>query len=86
MLGQLESNVEHAQAVESHPASAVSLLKDASRGQRLRAVEQTNVVEAQKATFEDVFALGVLAIHPPGEVQQKLLKNSLKEINILTSV
>src|SRR5207253_2252806 len=37
------------------------------------------VVEAQEATLEDVVALAVLAIDPPGEVQEQLVEDALEE-------
>ena len=43
------------------------------------AVEDADVVEAEEAALEDVAALGVLAVHPPGEVEQQLLEDALEE-------
>src|SRR5439155_1841537 len=51
----------------------------ASGGERRGAVEDADVVEAEKTALEDVLSLGVLAVHPPGEVQQELVEDALEE-------
>ncbi|MDC4224173.1 MAG: hypothetical protein MPW15_08085 [Candidatus Manganitrophus sp.] len=43
------------------------------------AVEDADVVEAEEAALEDVPALGVLAVHPPGEVEHQLVEHPLQE-------
>jgi hypothetical protein len=43
------------------------------------AVEHADVVEAEEAALEDVVALGVLAVDPPGEVEQQLVEHRLEE-------
>ena len=44
-------------------------------GQRRRAVDRADVVEAEEAALEHVVALGVLAVDPPGEVEQQLVED-----------
>ena len=58
---------------------AVGLLEVAAARQRRGAVEHADVVQAEEAALEDVLALGVLAVHPPGEVQQQLVEGALEE-------
>ena len=41
-----------------------------------RPVERADVVEAEEAALEHVVALGVLAVHPPGEVEQQLVEDA----------
>ena len=53
-----------------------------TRWQRFGSVKDTNVVEAQKATAEDMFPQQVLAVDPPREVQQQLLKCSRQKQSI----
>ena len=48
-------------------------------GQRRAAVEDADVVQPEEAALEDVVALGVLAIDPPGEVEQQLVEDALQE-------
>ena len=62
-----------------HPAGAVRLFDGAARGQGLAAIEDADVVEAEKAALENVVAFGVFAVHPPGEVQQQLVEDALEE-------
>ena len=56
-----------------------------STGQR-RAVEGADVVETEETALEDVVALGVLAVHPPGEVDQQLVEDPLEEIDVPAAV
>src|SRR5271157_5822494 len=51
----------------------------ATSGKRCAAIEDTDVVEAEKATLEHVHAFGVLAVHPPSEVEHEFLKHALKK-------
>src|SRR6516162_1357531 len=67
---EFERDGQHVQAVHSHPARAIGLLKMAAGRQRSRSVEYADVVETKETALENVHALGVLTIHPPGEVQQ----------------
>src|SRR5260370_9832717 len=76
---QFESDRQHVQAVHTHPARAVGLLEVASGGERRRAVKNSDVVEAKKSTLKNVRAVRVLAIHPPGEIQEQLVKNFFEE-------
>ena len=64
-----------------HPGGAVGLLDVAAGGQRLAAIEDADVVQAEKAAFENIVALRVLAIHPPGEVHQQLVKRGLQKLD-----
>jgi hypothetical protein len=48
--------------------------------QRRAAVEDADVVEAEEAALEDVVAPRVLAVDPPGEVQQQLVEDALEEL------
>ncbi len=79
VVGQLQGDGQHVEAVHGHPARAVRLLEAPAGGQGRRAVEDADVVEAQEAALEDVLALGVLAVHPPREVQQELVEDLLEE-------
>src|SRR5207244_4768446 len=41
--------------------------------------EHTDVVQPEESTLEDVHALGVLAVYPPGEVQHEFVKDTLEK-------
>ena len=70
--GQLQRDLEHLLAVEGHPARGVGLLQPVAGRQRRRAVEQADVVHPEEAALEQVGPVGVLAVDPPGEVEQQL--------------
>src|SRR5262249_11901017 len=57
----------------------VGLADEAAGRQRCAAVEHTDVVESEKAALENVVALSILAIHPPGELQAQLVQDALEE-------
>ena len=46
------------------------------------AIKDADVVEPEEAALEDVLAEAVLAIHPPGEVQDELVERRLEEIEV----
>ena len=58
------------------------MLQAEARRQRLRAVEDGDVVEAEKAALEDIMPVPVLAIDPPGVVQQQLLEHPVQEMKV----
>src|ERR1041385_5975972 len=49
------------------------------------AIENSDVIQTKKPTLEDVHAIGVFAIDPPGEIQKQLLKNALEKDSIAHS-
>ena len=51
--------------VSTHPGGGIGLLQDADR--QVRAVDWADVIQAEEATLEQVVALGVLPVDPPGE-------------------
>jgi hypothetical protein len=69
-LSQFKRHGKHCEAVESHPSCAVRLLQKSTGRQRLRSIEHTNVIESEEASGEEIIAFRVLAIHPPGKVEQ----------------
>ena len=54
-------------------------MDDARAGRRARAVEDPDIVEPEKATLEDVATRRVLAVHPPGEIDQELVEDAFEE-------
>src|SRR5271157_717884 len=79
---QLHGDGEHVEAVHPHPTGAVGLLNVAAGGKRFGAVKHPDVVESQEPSLENVPAIGVLAIHPPGEIEQELVKDLLEKLPI----
>ena len=79
---EFQRDGEHGLAVESHPRRAVGLGERLAAGERLRAVEKADVIQPEEAAGEDVFALHVLAVDPPGEVDEELLKDALEKLRV----
>ena len=86
LLRQLAGDLHHVLTEHAHPGSAVRLLQISPRRQWSRAVEHTDVVEAEEAPLENVFAFDVLAVDPPGEVEEELLEDALQEVEVLPAV
>src|SRR6516165_2323931 len=82
MADQLDGEVEHVLGEKRHPRRAVRLFQVTSYRQRRAAVEDADVIKAKKAALEDVLAEAVLAVHPPGEVQQQLVEHRLEQFEI----
>ena len=79
-MRQFERDHGHVEGEHRHPAGGVGLLELVAERQWLRAVEHRNIVEAEKAALENIVALGVLAVDPPGVIEQELVKDALQEI------
>ena len=76
----LHCEFHHVLAEEGHPRRAVRLLQMAAGGQRGAAVEDADVVQPQEPALKDVLAEAILAVHPPGEVQQEFVEGQLEKI------
>ena len=57
VLRQLDGDAQHVEAVHRHPGGAVGLLQRAARRAVARAVEDADIVQAQKAALEDIAAV-----------------------------
>ncbi len=79
---QLQRHHRHVQGEHRHPAGGVGLLEGVAGRQRVGAVEHRDVVQAEKTALEHVVALAVLAIDPPGVVQQQLVKHPFEKMEI----
>ncbi len=82
LLRELDGDAEHRHAIERHPRGAVRLQELRAAGQRSRAVEDPDVVEPEESAGEQVVPVGVLAVHPPGEVQQELVERPCQELAV----
>ena len=54
VLGEFQRDRQHVETIHAHPAGAVGLLDMSAGGQRLAAVEDADIVEAEKAALENV--------------------------------
>ena len=80
---QLQRDGQHVQAEQAHPRRPVGLLQPLVAGQiGPAAVEDADIVQAEEAALEGVAAVGVLAVHPPGEIQQQLVEDLLQEVAV----
>ncbi|MEZ4313309.1 MAG: hypothetical protein R3F14_35255 [Polyangiaceae bacterium] len=77
--GELEGDAHEIKAIHGHPGGGVGLFEDDAGGHALAAVEERDVVEAEEAALEDVVALGVALVDPPGEVDEELVEHALQE-------
>src|SRR6478752_604665 len=71
-LGQFDRRPRHIEAIACHPRGPISLLQCQVRRQSHASVNDTDVVEAEESTLEQVVAFFILPINPPGEVKQEL--------------
>ena len=85
-VGEPERHLEHVEAELAHPGGAVGLLEDVAAGQHRRTVEGADVVQPEEAALEDVVAERVLAVHPPGEVDQQLVEGGGEELEVGAAV
>src|SRR5271156_5983601 len=82
ILGKLESDAHHVQAEKSHPSGGVRLLENGAGGKFFAAVNNGDVVESEKAAFENIQSLAIDLVHPPGEIDQQLMKTLFQEFLI----
>ena len=77
--GQFQRDAQQVQTIHRHPARAVGLIDESAGRQRFAAVEHADVVESQETALKNVPALRVLAVDPPGEIEQQLVKNAFEK-------
>src|SRR5215213_395723 len=82
---ELHRDREEIQRVHCHPTRAVRLSNVAASRQRRAAIENTDVVETEKAALKDVHPFSVFAIDPPREIQQQLLKHTSEKNGVADS-
>src|SRR6059036_3934866 len=81
-LCEFQRHGKHREAIESHPGGSVRLLEESASWQRLRTIENADVIEPEETAGEKIIAFGVFAIHPPGEVEHQFLKCALKKCEV----
>jgi hypothetical protein len=85
VLGKGEGHLQHALAIEGHPGRSVSLFEGAPGGKRGAAIEDTDVVESEKPSCEDVPSVWILPVYPPVEVEHQALERALQKVDVLPS-
>src|SRR5262249_16722695 len=56
--------------------------EDGAVGQRLAAVDDGDVVEAEKASLKDVVAFAVDLVDPPGEIDEQLVEALFEKLDV----
>jgi len=54
----------------------------AAIGERGAAIEYANVIKPEESAFENIFAFGILAIHPPGKGEQQFVKDCFQKCTV----
>ena len=85
MRSQSDSHAQHHERIEGHPRRAIRLLDDVTLG-KVRPVDRPDVVQAQEAALKDVVALAVHLVDPPGEVDDQLLEDAGKEVDVTCAI
>ena len=70
VLGQFQRDGEHRRAIERHPGRSIRLLQMSARRQRLGTIEHADVVEPEEASRKQMLPGHVLAVDPPGEIEE----------------
>src|SRR3974390_986966 len=68
-------------AMARNPAGGIGLRQGVAR-RRVGAVDRADVVQAEEPALEDVLVAGVLAVDPPGEVDQELVEDPAEEVDV----
>src|SRR5437588_1821686 len=79
---QFESNSHQVETKETHPARAIGLFKHSAAGQLLSAINHSDVVETEESAFENVVALAIYAVHPPGNAHEQFVQTLFEEASI----
>src|SRR5918996_3730531 len=80
--GQIQGDGQHIQGVHGHPGRSIGLFQMTSSREGRASVKNADVVQSQKAPLKDVATFVVLAVDPPGEIQQQLVEQALQEKSI----
>ena len=80
-VGQFQRHGQHGGAVHPHPGGAVGLFQeDAVAAADCERSKTPMLSEAQESAGENVLALDVLAVDPPIEIEQLLVKHAGQEV------
>src|SRR5437016_11474349 len=80
--GQLEGDAHQVERVHRHPRGTVGLVDVAAARQLGVSVEYANIIHPQKPALEDIPALDVLAVYPPGEIEHQLVENTFEKFPV----
>src|SRR5262249_4078159 len=79
---KLKGNLEHVLAEQGHPGGAVGLLQMSASRQWRTAVEDTDIIEAEKPAFKKAPTKAIFPIDPPAEIGGEPAEHPLQEVEI----
>ena len=82
VAGELERDTHQIERVHRHPAGAIGLIDVAAGRQLGAAIEDPDIIEAEEAALKNIASFGVLAVHPPGEIQGQLVEHAFEKREI----
>src|SRR3954447_23981408 len=85
MSRQFERRPSHIQAIRGHPCCSVGLLQSEIVRKDHAAIDDTDIVQPEKATLEQVFTAFILPVHPPREVDNEFVKDARQKVTITLS-
>src|SRR5690348_2112899 len=85
LASEFQGHGQHGEAIRGHPRRTIGLFQPYVAWQRPRTVEHADVVESEKSAGEDVVALNVFPIHPPGEVNEEFLEDAAQKNTVSAS-
>src|SRR5262249_50900643 len=71
---QLQRDAHQIQTEKSHPAGGIRLFENGSAGKFFAPINDSDVVEPEKASFKNIISLAVDLVHPPGKVNHQFVK------------
>src|SRR5215472_5680113 len=81
-LSEDQRDFQHVLTIERHPCGSIGLVQVSSGGKFRAAVENTDIVQAEKAAREHIASVRILTVHPPVEVQHQALERAFQEANV----
>src|ERR1700758_4525026 len=82
VLRELQRKPHQVQAVHGHPACAIGLINITTGGQWSAPVENSDIIQAEKSTLQDVESGDVFSVYPPGKIEKQLMEDTFKKRNI----
>ena len=79
---QLDRDPHQVERKHSHPTGAVALFKMSTVREGSIAIEHSDVIEAEESALENVFAFGILPIHPPSKGKQHFMEDRFQKCAI----
>ncbi len=79
---QLQSDMHHIQAIHSHPCRTICLIEVASSRKWFASIKYTDIVQAEETALEDIVAIFIFLVDPPGKIEHQFEKDAFEEEHI----